>query len=265
MIPSPQGEKTIDFANPDAVKFLNQALLKRFYGIKFWDIPEGFLCPPIPGRADYIHHIADLLAEGNEGEVPKGKKVRVLDIGTGANCVYPILGNRAYGWKFVGTEINAIAIRSANMVININGLGSMIEIRLQNRHDQIFRGISRPADSYAVSVCNPPFYTSEEEAVATNQKKVRNLTGDKKASPQFNFGGQAAELWCPGGELEFIKQMINESAEFPTLCKWFTTLVSNKKTLPALQHRLEKVGATEVRLIPMSHGNKITRILAWRY
>ncbi len=41
---NPLGEQTIDFADPQAVKALNKALLAYFYAVKHWDIPDGFLC-----------------------------------------------------------------------------------------------------------------------------------------------------------------------------------------------------------------------------
>ncbi len=67
---------------------LNKALLAAHYDIEYWDIPDTYLCPPIPGRADYVHRVAELL----DVEV-KGKyvhhKVRALDVGVGANCIYP--------------------------------------------------------------------------------------------------------------------------------------------------------------------------------
>jgi 23S rRNA (adenine1618-N6)-methyltransferase len=43
--------------------------------------------PSIPGRADYIHYIADLLAESNNGIIPRSWD-QGLDIGIGANCIY---------------------------------------------------------------------------------------------------------------------------------------------------------------------------------
>ncbi|MEE6801750.1 RlmF-related methyltransferase, partial [Escherichia coli O8:H10] len=87
IIATPAGEPTVNFADPEAVKALNKALLAHFYGVKHWDIPDGFLCPPVPGRADYIHHLADLLAETSvDGAIPR--QTSVLDIGTGANCIY---------------------------------------------------------------------------------------------------------------------------------------------------------------------------------
>ncbi|MCE9540237.1 MAG: RlmF-related methyltransferase, partial [Bacteroidetes bacterium] len=109
--------QSIDFSDPVAVKTLNKALLKHFYNISNWDIPANYLCPPIPGRADYIHYMADLLNACNNGTLPPGKSVNVIDIGVGANCVYPIIGHKEYGWHFVGSDIDPIAIRSANQII----------------------------------------------------------------------------------------------------------------------------------------------------
>jgi 23S rRNA (adenine1618-N6)-methyltransferase len=40
-----------------------------------------YLCPPIPGRADYIHLHSRLLAESNNGIIPKGHGIQGLDIG----------------------------------------------------------------------------------------------------------------------------------------------------------------------------------------
>ncbi len=112
------GNLSLDFADPNAVKMLNKALLQHFYQLEKWDIPPGYLCPPIPGRADYIHYIADLLAESNGGNIPKGKKIRGLDIGVGANCIYPILGNRIYHWFFIGTDVDPVSIKDAKIMVD---------------------------------------------------------------------------------------------------------------------------------------------------
>lgn len=112
---------------------MNKALLKQYYGINHWDIPKGYLCPPIPGRADYIHHIANVLGESNGGKIPTGSGIKVLDIGVGANCIYPIIGVKEYGWNFIGSEIDSIAVDSAKSLIDLNPeLKGRIEIRLQN-------------------------------------------------------------------------------------------------------------------------------------
>ena len=133
--------ETIDFTNDLAVKTLNQALLKQFYNIDHWDIPNKYLCPPIPGRVDYIHNIADVLSSSNGGNIPKGKSVHVLDIGAGANCIYPLLGHQEYDWQFVGTDSDSLAVKVANQIVDSNNLTNYIEIRHQKNAASIFKGI----------------------------------------------------------------------------------------------------------------------------
>src|SRR5690606_12533825 len=66
VIGSPFGKQSYDFASPGAFGVFIRALLKLFSGIAHRDIPSGYLCPPIPGRADYLHGLADLLASQND-------------------------------------------------------------------------------------------------------------------------------------------------------------------------------------------------------
>lgn len=258
------GDESIDFANPDAVKTLNRAILKHFYQISLWDIPKNYLCPPIPGRADYIHYIADLLADDNQKQIPTGKKIKVLDIGVGANCVYPIIGSQAYGWDFVGTDIDPTAIKSAQNIIKSNSvLTDKIECRLQPSNKHIFEGILKPNEFFDVSICNPPFHTSAEEAAAGSQRKIKNL--GLKDKTKLNFGGQNAELWCEGGEETFVRNMIFESKEIGQQINWFTSLISKKEHLPSIYYYLKKVNAIEIKTINMAQGQKISRIVAWTF
>ena len=258
--------ESIDFANPDAVKMLNRALLKQFYNISYWDIPENYLCPPIPGRADYIHYIADLLASCNEGEIPKGKNISVLDIGVGANCVYPIIGHKEYGWKFVGTDIDPLAIGTARKIVESNSsLKGFVECRQQKSPTDIFFGVLKENEKFDVSICNPPFHASREEAQEVAMRKQNNLGYKKSEKPILNFGGQDAELWTPGGELEFVTRMIEESAEIPDNIFWFSTIISKSENLQLLYRVLERVNAFDVKKIEMSQGQKISRILAWTF
>lgn len=250
------GNESIDFTNPIAVKALNKALLKSFYNI-IWDIPEPFLCPPIPNRADYIHSIADLLSDSNGGIIPQGKKISILDIGVGANCIYPLIGHQEYGWSFIATDIDPHAISIANGIITQNGLRESIEIRLQKSPSNIFEGILEDC-TFNVSMCNPPFHASRSEANAGTKRKWKNL---HKKTSLLNFGGQSNELWCPGGEVSFIKQMIKESVLVK--CNWFTSLVSKVDNLPAIYRALDKIKASEVRTINLGQGQKKSRIVAW--
>jgi 23S rRNA (adenine1618-N6)-methyltransferase len=264
--PNKYDDLSIDFANPNAVIALNKALLSHFYGVKNWSIPEGYLCPPIPGRADYIHHIADLLASSNGGKIPKGNSIKGLDIGVGANCIYPIIGVSVYAWQFVGSEIDDTSIQSLENIINSNeSLKNNIKVKVQENPKNIFKGIISSEDKYHFTLCNPPFHKSLNEALLGNKRKVQNLTKQTTAKSALNFGGKNNELWCEGGEITFIKNMIKESLEFSKNCLWFTTLVSKKENLPFIYKSLKDIKAVDVKTIEMAHGQKISRIVAWTF
>ncbi|RWY52498.1 23S rRNA (adenine(1618)-N(6))-methyltransferase RlmF [Mucilaginibacter gilvus] len=258
--------ESIDFADAEAVKELNRALLKFFYGINYWDIPAGYLCPPIPGRADYIHYIADLLAEGNSGAIPTGKSIKVLDVGVGANCVYPLIGNSVYGWQFTGTDTDAEAIRWANKIASASPeLNNAIKIRPQSNKANIFKGAITQGEIFDITICNPPFHASLKDAQAGTLKKLQNLNNGKPQQPQLNFGGKNTELWYPGGEVAFIRNMVDQSALFADKVMWFSTLVSKKDTLASVYRALSKVKAVEVKTINMAQGQKVSRIVAWTF
>ena len=270
------GDLSIDFANPLAVKALNTALLVDWYGIQRWDFPEGFLCPPIPGRADYLHHVADLLATGDgksgDQHIPRGWQIRVLDIGVGANGIYPLIGHGEYGWSFVGSDIHPAALTSLQQVLDANpDFSRHIELRRQTSPARIFTGVIDPEETFDLTMCNPPFHATAAEAHAGSQRKWRNL--DKpdhagkhgKKGPTLNFGGQASELWCQGGEVGFISRMIDDSTKFKDGCAWFTTLVAQEVHVAKLERKAKAAGAVTVRTIAMSQGQKRSRILAWTF
>lgn len=257
--------ETIDFTNPLAVKTLNQALLKQFYNIDFWDIPQNYLCPPIPGRVDYIHNIADILALSNGNVIPIGKHVKVLDIGVGANCIYPLLGYQEYGWSFIGSDVDPFSIKIASQIVQANSLSKSIELRHQKHSNHIFNGIIKPNEIIDVTMCNPPFHSSAAEAKEGTERKWKNLGQEKHIKSNLNFGGQSNELWCKGGERTFILKMIEESILFSQNCLWFTTLVSKSESLSSIYNALKKVNATDIKTISMSQGSKTSRLVAWTF
>ena len=255
------GLKTIDFKNVNAVRLLNRALLKTHYKIDFWDIPAGYLCPPIPGRVDYIHYLADLLAAGHGKTIPRGRAIKVLDIGTGASLVYPLTGQSEYDWHFTGVDTDAGALKSAQNICDQNNFD--ITLRKQDKLDNIFRGVIEPVDKFHLTMCNPPFHASKEQAAKGTQRKWANLGHGR--SGKLNFGGQNAELWYKGGEIKFVARMIEQSREFSDQCLWFTSLISKKDNLPVLQRILAKSRVADVEIIEMAQGQKTSRFIAWTY
>ena len=264
--PNKTGEDSVNFADPVAVKLLNKALLNHYYGIKNWDFPDENLVPPIPGRADYLHYVADLLGQSNFGIIPKADKIMGLDIGVGASCIYPIIGVAEYGWNFIGSDINPESVQSSKKIIDSNEeLKGKIEIRLQENSKAFFENIINKEEKIDFTLCNPPFHSSEEEAQKNSRRKVQNLSGKKVETAELNFAGISNELFYEGGEHTFIHNMIAESKTFEKNCYWFSTLVSKESNLKGIYRALSQVENTQVKTIPMGTGNKSSRIVAWSF
>lgn len=282
LVKNPVGEDTINFSDPLAVKLLNKALLAHHYGVKHWDIPAGYLCPPIPGRADYIHRVADILNSDGQGEPYNHQSVKALDIGVGANCIYPMIGATEYKWRCTGSDVDPVSVKAANFIAESNvNLKGKIKARLQADSESIFKGVIKDNERYDVTICNPPFHSSLEEAEKGTQRKLDNLAANrakkagqtfkpeakkaKQNKPTLNFGGQKAELWCPGGEAAFIMKMARESQLFATQVLWFTTLISKKDNVDMLRSELGKLKAKQVKVVEMSQGQKVSRFVAWTF
>lgn len=248
------GNQTIKFADSQAVKALNTALLKEHFGVNYWNIPENNLCPPIPGRLDYLLHVADLVSE---------KDIHLLDIGTGANLIYPILASTHFNWKCTASEVNTDSLSNAQEIIDKNEALKNIELRHQQFKSNILEHIILPTDAFDVVVCNPPFFKNRTDAQKSNLRKFENLKLSEDKTQ--NFGGLSNELWYKGGEEAFIKKMAEESVQFKDQVRWFTSIVSQKENLKNIKRAINKTKPTEVKIIEMEQGNKQSRFVAWTF
>ena len=251
--------QTIDFSNPEAVKALNTALLFTHYNINYWEFPNENLCPPIPSRADYMHHLADLLRRSD-----LINDIKILDVGVGASCIYPLLGNALFNWKFVGSDIDDKSLQIAKKIIDKNFLANVIDLRLQNDSQNILKGIIKPSDRFTASVCNPPFFKSQADAFEATKTKLKGLGKDNEKIVR-NFSGTPKELCYTGGEKAFLHNYLYESSHYKQQCFWFTSLVSNVSLVRSMKASLEKLGATKFEVLDMIQGNKVSRVVAWSF
>lgn len=250
---NPLGKTTIDFSKAKAVKALNIALLFTYKKELFWDFPASNLCPPIPGRLDYLLHLHDLIG--------KGASKTILDIGTGATCIYPLLGVLEFNWNFVASDTNSLSLENAQRIIERNNLTHCIQLRQQQNKQHILKGLITKNEQFDAVMCNPPFYKSRDDAYNANLKKSKNL-GTQQSR---NFSGIDDELWYPGGEKAFLHNYMYESSQMPNASRWFTSLVSQKDTVKSLKASAQKLKVTEFKIIQMHQGNKQTRIVAWKF
>ena len=253
------GNLTINFSEAKAVRALNTAILKANYGINYWNFDDNNLTPPIPSRVAYINLLKDLLLSSN-----LVGNVKVLDIGTGANCIYPLLGQSIYNWQFVGTDVNKNSIKQAEKIIAENKLEDEVSIRFQSNPNQIFQGILTKTDTFTLTMCNPPFYKDETEANSATLKKLKGLNQDTN-SINRNFSGISNELWYKGGEKAFLHNYLYESSLFKNKCFWYTTLVANKDNIKSMYASLDKLGAKIIKTLPINIGQKKSRVVAWTF
>ena len=265
LISKPEEGYLINFADPAAVLALNTAILSHDYRIRNWSIPDGYLCPPVPGRADYLHHLRDLLDKASGAHE---KPVRVMDIGTGAGAIYALLGASLFGWTMVASDIDTEALEDSRSILKQNpSLEPCVELRLQENPEQILRGIIQDDECFDACLCNPPFFESEASADLANtkkQEKHRKL-GIPYSQDERTFAGRPNERYCEGGERGFIERLVAEGIDYKHRFRWFTTLVSREGTLEFIRQKLKAAGVSEQKVIPMRHGNKFSRILAWSY
>jgi 23S rRNA (adenine1618-N6)-methyltransferase len=179
-----------------------------------------------------------------------------------------LIGHHEYGWRFVGSDVDAAALGAAKQIVDKNPrLAAAIELRLQASPQKIFDGILTAEDRFDFVLCNPPFHASARAAEEGAVRKWKNLGkgGNRGSNPKLNFGGQAAELWCDGGETGFVSRMVAESAKYRAHALWFSALVSREENLPGIYAALRDAQARRVETIAMAQGQKKSRIVAWNF
>ncbi|CAA0807760.1 methyltransferases [Striga hermonthica] len=271
---SHDGRPKIDWTDFNATRELTRVLLLHDHGINWW-IPDGQLCPTVPNRSNYIHWIEDLLASDiigvskSDDDVIKG-----FDIGTGANCIYPLLGASVLGWKFVGSDITDVAVEWANRNVESNpNISDLIEIRRVGTEDitsqveelqtggsaglrrsyngpPVLLGVVKDGEIFDFCMCNPPFFETMEEA---------------GLNPKTSCGGTLEEMVCFGGELAFITRIIEDSVKLKHTFRWYTSMVGRKYNLSILVSELWNVGATVVKTTEFVQGRTSRWGLAWSF
>lgn len=253
-----EGEIRVDYTHSQAVIELNRAILKHHFQMQEWFLPEGALCPAIPGRWDYLLRLRDLL--------PQEAPLRGLDIGTGSSLIYSLLAVYGLNIRMVGSDISQESLQHARKILHANPLlPQQVELRHQAVAHHIFQGIVKSDETFDFCLCNPPFHGSEKEAEQAAQRKAKNLDLPQQLATSSNFGGRHHELWCKGGEAAFLKKMMKESLLFASQIRWFSSLVSKSENVAPMIKFLKKHHATAIEIFPLEHGNKKSRAVAWSF
>jgi 23S rRNA A1618 N6-methylase RlmF len=302
-----RGHASIDWDDGAASRALTAVLLLHDFGLR-WDMPAGHLCPPVPNRLNYLHWVEDLLAlrapgaasAAESGEtagsasssstgavaaaaaaVPSADEpLRCLDIGTGASCIFPLLGAALHSeWRWIATDVDAASVAAAAANVSRNKLEARIRCRLVAPHDPLLAAIDSSAASvssggsgvgghggFAFCVCNPPFF----EAGAP--RRLAERIGERGAGP---CEATRSEAEAEGGEVGFVGRIVQESIDRaaqgakprspPGGVRWFTSMLGCKASLKPLLAQLRAAGVRNVRSGTLQQGRTRRWVLAWSF
>lgn len=244
-------EFQFDWSNNELSLLMDKSILNYYFNIKYYDIPKGFLIPPIPSRINYINLINSIITKLiKDIDI---KNIIGIDIGTGANIIYPILGYSIYKWKFICTEINKEAYNNAKLILQKNNLENNINIIKQNNKDNIFISILNRENKYIFSMCNPPYYNYE------NEIKLE----DKKRDNEYNFD----EIYYKNGEYGFFQRYFEESICYKNNVFLYTILIGKKINAENIYDKLSSYNDI-IKIYNMQKiltGNNVRYIIYWSF
>ncbi|PWW73131.1 hypothetical protein C7212DRAFT_359500 [Tuber magnatum] len=260
---------------------LSKCLLYRDFGLDL-ALPGDRLCPTVPNRLNYVLWIQDLLdSTGNpeSDEFDPTREVVGLDVGTGASCIYPLLGCALRnGWKFVATDIDGKSLEYAreNVRRNKERVGDLGE-RITVFDGSLDGGDIFPLEKLGIerldfTMCNPPFYASIDDMFDSARQK--NLP------PSLACTGTTTEMVYPGGEVSFVTLMFNQSLQLRSNLgfknTWYTSMLGKHSSVESLVPTMKphtqnyaitefKQGSTRRWGVAWNFGDRRPHLAAVRY
>ncbi|XP_033833327.1 RNA N6-adenosine-methyltransferase mettl16 isoform X1 [Periophthalmus magnuspinnatus] len=246
------GRPVINFKEPEAVRALTCTLLKEDFGLTI-EIPLERLIPTVPLRLNYIHWVEDLI--DGQKQLRRG-----IDIGTGASCIYPLLGATMNGWYFLATEVDDICFDYAKKNVEQNNLSDLIKVVKVPKKTLLMDALKEETEIvYDFCMCNPPFFANQLEAKGVNSRNSR-----RPPPSSVNTGG-VTEIMAEGGELEFVKRIIHDSLQLKKRLRWYSCMLGKKCSLAPLKEELRKQGVPKVTYTEFCQGRTMRWALAWSF
>ncbi|KAE8622665.1 hypothetical protein XENTR_v10005327 [Xenopus tropicalis] len=250
------GRVSLNFKDPCAVRALTCTLLREDFGLTI-DIPLERLIPTVPLRLNYIHWVEDLI---NYHDSDKTALRRGIDIGTGASCIYPLLGATLNGWYFLATEVDDICYNYAKKNVEQNNLSDLIKVVKVPQKTLLMDALKEESEIiYDFCMCNPPFFANQLEAQGVNSRNPH-----RPPPSSVNTGG-ITEIMAEGGELEFVKRIIHDSLKLKKRLRWYSCMLGKKCSLAPLKEELRKQGVPRVAHTEFYQGRTMRWALAWSF
>ncbi|QSL64066.1 hypothetical protein MERGE_000221 [Pneumocystis wakefieldiae] len=251
ILKSLDNQSHINFKNPAALREVTKCLLKHDFKIDIF-LHEKRLCPPVPNRFAYVSWIQELIDFVNCDEK---KKVVAFDIGTGSVCIYPLLCcSQRSNWFFYATDIDELSLELAHENVKRNCLDDRIKIVDTAKYSTLI-----PLDELNISkidfcMCNPPFYSSEEEILTSSRLKSKE--------PFSSCTGSLTEMVTPGGEIAFVKRILKESCVLKERVNWYTTMLGKLSNVTKIIENLREIQINNYIINELPVGGNTRR---WHY
>ncbi|ORX52264.1 S-adenosyl-L-methionine dependent methyltransferase [Piromyces finnis] len=269
----------------------------------------------------------------NHNNINANLSVTGIDIGTGASCIYPLLACKLHPeWNFEALELNERSYEYAKDNVSRNNMINQIKVRrVKNEQKNVFslllkkkkkincgsewieslfltnndsinnqtlynnllrQAIIQP--DYTFCMCNPPFYSSEEEMKQSRELKVE--------APHSVCTGSNNEMLTEGGEVQFIIKIIDDSVylykqrrkAIKKICKlmkstndskhlqkkiynkklhkkglllqWYTSLIGKKKSIDPIVAYLKGIKhIKEIKTTNFKQGKTVRWGVAWSF
>ncbi|KAF8878011.1 hypothetical protein CPB84DRAFT_1817537 [Gymnopilus junonius] len=254
---SSSGRKTIDFRNEEAQRRLTEAIMLRDFGVVL-NIPSNRLCPPVPhARINYVLWLQDIVYAHQTILGPSSRRVRGLDIGTGATAIYPILACKSDpSWEMVATELDDVSYGCACNNVSSNNMDVSVKVEKASVDGPILFPVGK--QNFDFSMCNPPFYGSQEE--------VAQSAESKELPPNAVCTGAEIEMiFSQGGEEGFVRRMVEESERLQTRCKWYTSMLGKMSSVSTIVHVLRARSIMNYAITEFVQGQTRRWAIAWSF
>lgn len=238
----------------ESVVLLNQCILLHYFRLVLpRDLIRPYnLFPRVPGRAWYVQYLHDKLLQNVKSTI-------LLDVGTGAYAIYAMLAARIFKTKAThvrGTDTDCRAVKNSQKIIEANELSQIIDVKHTSASDNMFAQLS--STPHAITMCNPPFYSSVEEMQQKRSEKYASRT-------LVELKGSSGELYTKGGEVGFVMKMLRDSMHYHHQNIWFTCLLSRYSSLLPLINFLKYLHIKDHYVQDFTLGQTTRWILLWNF
>ncbi|BFZ57237.1 hypothetical protein PYCC9005_004288 [Savitreella phatthalungensis] len=252
----------LDFGGGNGLvgRLVTKVLLRRDFDLEI-ELVEDRLCPTVPSRLAYVRWIECLVGFARAVLDLPVSSIAGLDIGTGAYAVYAaLLARRNPGWHIHASEADDRSHAHAAQCIARNRLQTQITLHKVTADEPFLACMHDLPGQLTFTMCNPPFYSSQNEMDELESRKSRGPRGKLQAA--------SCELVTGGGEIGFTRRLIDESVR----CRdggggamWYTTLLGKSSSVVALVEVLKEVGVTSYGIADFQPGVTKRWILVWSF